>query len=65
VVLDISIYNIDGKNRLRSVFASNAFFTHIQRYSDINARGIYPVMYTYVLRTHTVLHTTYPLGHKR
>jgi hypothetical protein len=65
ILWDISIYLSMGYFYIRSKNRSKSLFPHIQRYSDINARGIYPVMYTYVLRTHTVLHTIYPLGHKR
>jgi len=54
----ISIYNIDGKSCLRSIFTSNALFPRIQRYGDINARGLYYVYRTYVQRQYTVRRTT-------
>jgi hypothetical protein len=61
---DISIYLSMGYFYIRSKNQSKSLFPHIPHYGDNNARGPYPVMHTYVLRTHTILYITYRPGHK-
>jgi hypothetical protein len=61
---DISIYLSMPYSYILCEERSKSLFPPPHIYSDNNARGPYPVMHTYVLRTHTILYTIYPPGHK-